>query len=150
MKINDFANTVPTYRPEAFLAGRLEDSGTLESVTGGLQQRFTVKAQGRFDGRDLSFVETWRFDEGQVDTLRWTITPLGDGKYRGAEDRLEGEAEGDQTGCAFHWRYSRNTPQKDGSTTRLNFNDWFFRTDEEVVVVKGRPGGWACRSGPPT
>lgn len=43
MKITDFAGTTPAYRPEEFLAGELEGWRILERVTGGLQQRFTVR-----------------------------------------------------------------------------------------------------------
>ena len=50
------------------------------------------------------------------------------------------ERRGERSGCAFHWRYSRDAPQKDGSTTRLAFNDWFYRIDDRVVMVKGTAG----------
>lgn len=140
MKISDLAGTTPVYRPEEFLAGELEGWGILERLTGGLQQRFTVRATGHLDGNELAFTETWTFDDGHVDTLRWRIRPLGDGRYEGDEDRLDGQAEGDQAGCAFHWRYSRDVPQKDGSSTRLNFNDWFYRIDDQVVMAKGTAG----------
>lgn len=140
MKITDFAGTTPAYRPEEFLAGELEGWRILERVTGGLQQRFTVRATGHYDGDALAFAETWTFDDGHVDTLRWRIRPLGDGRYEGDEDRLDGLAEGDQAGRAFHGRYSRDVPQKDGSSTGLNFNDWFYRIDDQVVMAKGTAG----------
>lgn len=140
MKISDFSGTTPEYRPETFLSAKLEGWGILERLTGGLQQRFTVEAQGHFDGTELAFTERWTFDDGHVDTLNWRIRPVGDGRYVGAEDRLEGQAEGEQAGCAFHWRYSRDVPQKDGSSTELNFNDWFYRIDDRVVMAKGTAG----------
>lgn len=142
MNISDFADTAPTYRPENFLNGRLEGWGILERLTGGLQQRFTVQATGVWRPGDgaLDFTETWRFDDGHVDTLNWRILPTGDGGYVGEEDRLEGQAEGESAGCAFHWRYTREVPQKDGSKTKLNFKDWFFRIDERVTMVKGTAG----------
>lgn len=140
MKISDFEGTTPVYRPEEFLTGRLEGWGIMERLTGGLQQRFMVQAEGAFDGAVLTFTETWTFDDGHVDTLHWRIRPGPDGRYVGDEPRLDGQAEGDQAGCAFHWRYSRDVPQKDGSTTKLNFNDWFYRIDERVVMVKGTAG----------
>ncbi|WP_436357020.1 DUF3833 family protein [Brevundimonas sp. CEF1] len=140
MNISDFTGTTPEYRPETFLSARLEGWGVLERVTGGLQQRFTVAARGHYDGSELVFTETWTFYDGHVDTLNWRIRPLGDGRYSGREDRLNGEAEGDQAGCAFHWRYSRDVPQKDGTSTRLNFDDWFYRIDETAVMVKGVAG----------
>lgn len=140
MNISDFVGTTPEFRPETFLDGRLEGWGIMERLTGGLQQRFTVQAQGRFDGDALAFTETWTFDDGHVDTLNWRIRPLGDGGYIGGEDRLDGEADGDQSGCAFHWRYTRDVPQKDGSSTKLYFNDWFYRIDDQTVMVKGTAG----------
>lgn len=66
------------------------------------------------------------------------IRPIGDGKYSGTEDRLVGEASGEQAGCAFHWKYTRETPQPDGGTVKLDFDDWFWRIDETGLVVRGR------------
>jgi len=30
------------------------------------------------------------------------------GKYSGTEQSLDGNATGEQAGCAFHWKYTRN------------------------------------------
>lgn len=75
-----------------------------------------------------------------MDTLEWTIRPLGGGRYGGSEIRIDGEAEGEQAGFAFHWKYTRDGPQPDGKSIKLNFDDWFWRIDERVVVVKGTAG----------
>ncbi|HQS17222.1 DUF3833 family protein [Reyranella sp.] len=144
MDIDDFAGTSPELLPETYLAGDLEGWGVVERVTGGLQQRFTVKAQGTWDeaARILHFVETWTFDDGRQDTLTWRISKLASERYSGQESRLDGEAEGDRAGCAFHWRYTRDTPQGGGDDKSmvLNFNDWFYRIDERVVMVRGSAG----------
>lgn len=142
MKIADFAETLPAFVPEEFFDGRLEGWAVLEGPLGGLQRRASIKAQGSFDAssRVTSFTETWTFDDGQVDTLRWSIQGLDDGRYSGTEPTLEGEAQGERAGCAFHWTYTRNVPGKDGSQTKLDFNDWFFRIDETGVIVKGTAG----------
>lgn len=142
MKIADFAETLPAFVPEEFFDGRLEGWAVLEGPLGGLQRRASIKAQGSFDAssRVTSFTETWTFDDGQVDTLRWSIQGLDDGRYSGTEPTLEGEAQGERAGCAFHWTYTRNVPGKDGDQTKLDFNDWFFRIDETGVIVKGTAG----------
>jgi hypothetical protein len=140
LKIDDFANTVPAFRPEVFFAQRLEGWGVLEGPTGALQKRFTVTAQGSRDGEVIHFRETWTFDDGHVDTLNWRIRVEGDGRYTGAEDRVEGEAQGEVAGSAFHWTYTRETPQPDGKSIKLNFDDWFFQIDEVVVIAKGVGG----------
>ncbi len=142
MKIEDFEGTGPAFEPEAFFNSRLEGWGVMEGPTGALQKRFTVAAEGQSPGADgvIRFRETWTFDDGHVDTLNWEIRSLGDGRYSGAEDRSDGDAEGELAGCAFHWRYTRDTPQPDGKSVKLNFDDWFFQIDEAVVVAKGVGG----------
>lgn len=58
----------------------------------------------------------------------------------GLENRLEGEAIGEQAGCAFHWKYARDTPQAGGKSFKLNFDDWFYAIDERVCIVRGSTG----------
>lgn len=142
MDVESFSGTQPVFTPEDYLTGRLEGWGVIYGPLGGLQRRASIEASGSFDptARVISFTEAWTFDDGQVDTLRWRITALGDGRYRGEEPTLEGDAQGKQAGCAFHWTYTRNVPGKDGSTSKLNFDDWFFRIDQGGVVVKGSAG----------
>ena len=142
MKIDDFAGKGPEFRPEHFFDGRLEGWGVLEGPTGAVQKRFTVAAEGRSFASEgvIRFRETWTFDDGHVDTLNWEIRRAGDGRYSGSEDRSEGEAEGEQAGCAFHWRYTRDTPQPDGKSMKLNFDDWFVRIDEDGFMAKGTAG----------
>ena len=88
----------------------------------------------------MTFTETYSFDDGHTDTLFWTIKKVGPGKYAGTEPRLDGQAAGEQAGCAYHWQYSRDTPQADGSSSKLNFDDWFYRIDEKACIVRGTAG----------
>ena len=142
MKIRDFEDRGPRFLPEEFLVGHIEGWAVLETVLGDLQKRCTIRADGRLDAATstVHFTETWTFDDGHSDTLAWQIRKVGDGKYKGREARLKAEAEGEQAGFAFHWTYTRDTPQKDGSSTTLNFNDWFYRIDERVCIVRGSAG----------
>jgi hypothetical protein len=142
MDIENFTGKGPEFLPEEFLVGELEGWGVLESVTGSLQSRFVITANGVWRPRlkTVEFSETWTLDNGHVDTLNWRITKIDDGQYTGSKDRILGEAKGEQAGCAFHWTYSRDTPQKGGSSHNLNFNDWFFRIDEKVTIVRGSAG----------
>jgi hypothetical protein len=72
--------------------------------------------------------------------LHWTIRKVGDGRYTGLENRLEGEAAGEQAGCAFHWKYTRDVPHADGKSTKLNFDDWFYAIDGRACFVRGSAG----------
>jgi len=142
MSIDSFKDTVPVFRPEAFFNGELEGWATLESPVGGLQRRATIRASGQYDqaAREIRFTETYTFDDGHVDTISWIIRPVGENKYEGKERTVEGKAQGECAGCAFHWSYTRDTPQKDGGTTKLNFDDWFYMIDGTGCMVRGTIG----------
>ena len=138
MNIETFAGSSPPFLPEQFFAGGLEGWGILETPFGGLRKRYTVQGRGVWEpiAGIVSFSEVWRFDNGRTDTLDWRIRKLAPGSYSGVEARLEGEAKGKQAGAAFHWTYTRDTPQDDGSSMSLAFNDWFYMIDERVAIVR--------------
>jgi hypothetical protein len=78
--------------------------GVLESLIGSLQKRATIKAEGSWNEQTqiMSFTETYSFDESHQFPLRWAIKKVAPGKYAGTEPRLDGQAEGEQIGCAYH------------------------------------------------
>lgn len=142
MTLDDYADTHPIFRPETMFSGDLEGWAIVTGPLGAVNRRASIRAHGSHDPAtgDIRFSETWTFDDGHVDTLNWQIRSLGEGDYRGREPTLDGEAQGKCAGCAFHWTYTRDVPGKDGDTTRLDFDDWFFRIDETGFVVKGSAG----------
>jgi hypothetical protein len=142
MGIDDFKGCRPEFLPEDFLDGQLEGWVVLESPVGGLQKRATIAAEGKWDAgsQTVRFTETYTFDDGHTDTLNWIIRREAVGQYSGSESSLDGDAAGEQAGCAFHWEYTRDVPQADGTTTKLNFDDWFYRIDERACIVRGSAG----------
>jgi len=142
MGIEDFKGTKPEFQPEDFFVGKLEGWAVIESLLGGLQKRATISAAGEWDiaSQAVAFTETYTFDDGHTDTLSWIIRKVADGRYSGRELLLDGEADGEQAGCAFHWKYTRDVPQADGTKTKLNFDDWFYRIDDRACIVRGSAG----------
>jgi hypothetical protein len=137
MDIDDFAGREPAMVPERFFAGELRGWGMEIGVLGGLGRRLQVDASGRFDEatQTLHLDETYRFDDGHVDRLRWQIRKLDDGRYEAVEERALEPGEGESAGSAFRLTYRRAVPQADGSTTTLSFDDWFVQIDEETLMV---------------
>lgn len=140
MSILDFRHTTPELLPEKFLTGQLAGWGVLESPLGALMARYTIAGNGIAVPNGVDFMETWTFDYGLVETLRWQIRRAGPGRYTGTEPKVEGEAQGEQAGCAFHWSYSRETPQQGGDSVKLNFDDWFYLIDNQTCIVRGSAG----------
>ena len=142
MGIDDFKFTTPEFLPEVFFSGKLEGWAVFESLVGGLQRRATIAAEGSWDPekRRVRFSETYSFDDGHTDTLNWVIHREAIGRYTGSEPSLDNTALGEQAGCAFHWKYTRDVPQADGKKTKLNFDDWFYQIDDRVCIVRGSAG----------
>lgn len=112
----------------------------LESVLGALKSRYTIIGSGTPVPEGVDFTETWTFDNGLVETLRWKIRKTSAGKYIGTEPKVDGEAQGERAGFAFHWSYTRETPQQGSDPVTLNFDDWFYLIDDCTCLVRGSAG----------
>jgi hypothetical protein len=142
MSLDGFKDTRPIFLPEQFFWGRVQGWVVVESLLGGLQKRATISGEGVWESGagTLTFSETYRFDDGHTDTFNWLIRKDSEGLYSGTESRVQSQAKGEQSGCAFHWQYSRDTPQQDGSSFVLHFDDWFYAIDEHACIVRASIG----------
>jgi len=128
----------PQLKLEEFFDGSVKGFGFMHTRFGKLAQQFDISADGRWDGkgRALALTETYQFDDGHRDELKWRITKLSDARYRGSEDRIKGEAEGEQSAHHFRWQYVRDVPQKGGSSTRLKFDDCFYLQSPNLLMAR--------------
>jgi hypothetical protein len=137
MKVQDFASKEPSFVLEDFFEGKTQGWGVTLSRFETLQNQFKIEAEGRWDGvnRTLALREVYTFDDGHIDTLDWTIRKTDSGSYEGKETRISGEAAGEQSGNAFHWKYSRDVPSADGSSVTVGFDDWFWLQDADTMIA---------------
>ena len=128
----------PQLKLEDFFDGSVKGFGFMHTRFGKLAQQFDISADGQWNAEKqaLALTETYQFDDGHRDELKWTITKLSETRYRGAEDRLKGEAEGEQSASHFRWRYVRDVPQKGGKTTRLTFDDCFYLQTPNLLLAR--------------
>lgn len=128
----------PQLKLEEFFEGSVKGFGFMHTRFGKRAQQFDISAEGRWDGKAcaLALTETYRFDDGHRDELKWRITKLSDTRYRGVEDRLKREAKGEQSAHHFRWRYVRDVPQNDGKTTRLTFDDCFYLQSPNLLMAR--------------
>jgi hypothetical protein len=138
VKIEDFEGTRPVLMLERYFSGTTRGWGIMQSRFGALQRQFHIEAAGEWDeaSRTLRLRETYRFVDGQIDRLDWTILKRDDRRYEGRETRIEDVAQGEQAGNAYRWQYSRSVPAKDGSESLLGFDDWFWLLDEQTLVAR--------------
>jgi hypothetical protein len=127
----------PILELEQFFAGRVDGWGVTLSRGGAVQNQFCVQAEGEWiaDRSTLKLTETYDFDAGHSDVLRWSIIKRSDGCYEGAEQHVIGTAHGRQNGNHFEWSYQRDALQADQRRMRLSFADHFFLMTPQLLLA---------------
>ncbi|MBC8007481.1 MAG: DUF3833 family protein, partial [Prolixibacteraceae bacterium] len=79
--------------------------------------------------------EDFTYSDGSKSRRVWNISKIDENRYRGTAADVVGEATGEARGNALQWRYVLAVPV-DGETYHVNFDDWMYLMDEEVMLNK--------------
>lgn len=122
----------PTFDLFGYFAGKTHAWGMVQDFSGQQTRRFDVTIVGQVSGNQLTLVEDFVFDDGEVDQRIWTITRLANGQYQGEADDIIGMAHGAEQGNALQWQYDFELKMDDGTVT-VAFDDWLYRQDDKHV-----------------
>ncbi|MEO6276890.1 DUF3833 domain-containing protein [Roseateles sp.] len=100
-----------------------------------VQRRFVVQLVGRWQGDVGTLEEDFSYSDGKTERRVWTITALGDGRYKGTAADVIGEAQGEARGNALRWSYTLRLPA-DGTSYDVQFDDWMYLMDGKVMLNK--------------
>jgi len=146
MKIEEFDGKQPVLSLESYFQGSTWAWGIFEDRFGNLKRSFQVTIDGRMENGRLILDEHFLYDDGEQDRRIWTITPLGNGKYRGSADDIVGTATGETAGNALNWQYQMDLPVGE-RRWRVRFNDWMFLQPGNVLINKAVVSKWGIRLG---
>jgi hypothetical protein len=146
MNIEDFSGRTPGFQLEDYFDGKTEAYGLFEDRFGNLRREFTVRIEGRRDGRTIVLDEQFAYSDGESDRRIWTIEQTGEGEYLGRADDVVGVARGTARGNALHWRYDMDLKMGDG-TWRVHFDDWMFLQPDGVLINRARVTKWGLEIG---
>ncbi|HEY9109769.1 MAG TPA: DUF3833 domain-containing protein [Roseateles sp.] len=133
----DYAAEKPALRLESYFDGPLTAHGLFTDRAGKVKRRFVVQLVGRWQGGVGTLEEDFAYSDGKTERRVWTITALGNGRYRGTAADVVGAAEGIASGNALRWSYTLRLPV-DGTSYDVQFDDWMFLMDERVMLNKAR------------
>jgi hypothetical protein len=71
---------------------------------------------------------------------------LGGGRYEGKASDVIGQAQGDSSGNALQWKYHLALPV-DEQTWDVEFEDWMYQIDDQVVLNKAKMSKWGIYLG---
>lgn len=118
---------------EEFFEGELIGYGQFQDVFGTVRRRFEVEIEGTWDGRVLTLVEDFVYEDGSTEQRVWTLEKTGEQTWRGTAPGVIGVATGEERGDTFNWQYTIDLPVPDG-TLRVTFDDWMWLLSEDRLL----------------
>lgn len=142
----DYAAQKPVLDLKTYFNGALVGHGMFADRSGKVLRRFVVDIKGSWQGDQGTLEEDFRYADGATERRVWRLTAYGDGRYTGTADDVVGTAEGRAAGNALNWRYTLKLPV-DGQIYEVQFDDWMFLIDEQVMLNKAVMSKFGIRLG---
>lgn len=142
----DYASQTPQLDLKQYFNGKLLAHGIVTDRSGQVMQRFTVQLTGTWLGDTGTLDEQFSYADGRKETRIWTLQRGADGRYTGRAADVLGDAQGQAAGNALNWRYTLRVPL-DGRTWEVDFDDWMFLVDEQVMLNRAVMSKFGIRLG---
>lgn len=146
MKIEDFANKGPEFRPEVYFLGKTYAYGFFQDRFGTIRRQFTVEIDGYMENDELVLDEHFVYDDGELDQRIWRLTIGPDGQYTGRADDVIGEATGQIMGNALRFQYVFELPVS-GRLWEVAVDDWMLLQTETVMLNKSTVSKFGIKLG---
>jgi hypothetical protein len=129
-----------------YFDGTIDAWGMFQDRSGAVVKRFHVVIDATWQGETGTLDERFTYSDGTTQRRVWTITKLGENRYKGTADDVVGEAVGEAAGNALRWRYVMALPV-DGKVYHVDFDDWMYLVDERVMLNRSAMSKWGFRLG---
>ena len=133
----DYAAEKPALDLKTYFNGELVAHGIFTDRAGKVARRFTVQMTGTWNGGQGTLDERFTYSDGKTERRVWRLTDEGGGRWTGRADDVVGVAEGRSAGNALNWKYTLSLPV-DGKVYEVQFDDWMYLMDEQVMLNKAQ------------
>ncbi len=120
--------------------------GEFRTITG-VRRAFTARLNGAWDGRTLTLVEDFEFDDGERDRKTWRLEMVAPGRYVGTREDVVGQAIGFQDGPVFRLEYDLLLPTENGRGRKVRFRDVMAETQSGAILNDATVGWFGLRVG---
>jgi Protein of unknown function (DUF3833) len=121
-KDNTAARTIPqTMHLEKVLPPITRATGSFAAING-VKRSFTVDLRTTWDGKTLTMVEDFVFNDGEKDRKTWRFTKTGENTYVGTREDVIGTTTLTVNGTRAHFSYNVYLDPKN-QANKVRFND---------------------------
>ncbi|WP_336367864.1 DUF3833 domain-containing protein [Marinobacter sp. C2H3] len=144
--LDDYDGRQPTLIPSEFFQGSLSARGVVKDYSGEVIRTFDATIKASWDDQGVGTLnEEFHFDDGEVQTRVWTLTPKGKGYQATAGDVVEPGVMRWQ-GNAINMNYVLRVAYGDG-TLDLRMDDWMYLVTPDTVINQTTMSKWGVDVG---
>jgi hypothetical protein len=145
--LDDYTDMEPKLVPQEFFSGELFARGVLKNRSGEVIRTFDADISATWDNQGVGTLdEVFRFNDGEVQTRIWTLTPNGDGSlHADAGDVIEPGTMRWQ-GNAINMKYLLRVPYGDG-TIDVRMDDWMYLITPDTLINETTMTKWGFEVG---
>ena len=141
-----YKNENPTLNLKEFFNGEVKAWGIFTNRSGEVIKRFTVVMDCSWNGDEGILDEKFIYSDGTKQQRIWKLKDLGMGTYQGSASDVVGIAQGQSSGNALQWKYILSLPVDD-KVWEVQFEDWMYQIDQNVMINKARMTKWGIYLG---
>jgi hypothetical protein len=144
--LEDYADRSPKLVPKQFFTGELSARGVVKDFSGEVIRTFDADITASWDDQGVGTLdETFRFNDGEVQTRVWTLTPSDKGYRAEAGDVVE-PGTMRWGGNAIHMNYVLRVPYGDG-TLDVRMDDWMYLITPDTLINETTMSKWGVDVG---
>ncbi len=144
--LEDYRDRSPELVPEQFFQGELSARGVVKDISGEVIRTFDADITASWDENGTGTLdEVFRFDDGEVQTRVWTLTPEGEGYHATAGDVVE-PGTMRWSGNAIHMDYVLSIA-RDSGTIDVRMDDWMYLVTPDTLINETTMSKWGVDVG---
>jgi hypothetical protein len=147
--LDDYSDFEPELIPQAFFTGELSARGVVKNRSGKVIRTFDADISASWDDQGVGTLdEVFRFDDGEVQTRVWTLTPNDQGTLiADAGDVVEPGTMRWQ-GNAINMKYLlRVAYGDDDDTIDVRMDDWMYLITPDTLINETTMTKWGFEVG---
>ncbi|BEH16538.1 hypothetical protein MAALD49_39060 [Marinobacter shengliensis] len=144
--LDDYRDAQPELIPREFFQGELSARGVVKNFSGKVIRSFDADIVATWSDEGVGTLdEVFRFDDGEVQTRVWTLTPAGDSYHAEAGDVVKPGTMRWQ-GNAIHMNYVLRVSYGDG-TIDVRMDDWMYLITPDTLINQTTMSKWGVEVG---
>ncbi len=142
--LDDYSDMEPELIPQTFFDGELSARGVVKNRSGEVIRTFDADISASWNSQGVGTLdEVFRFDDGEVQTRVWTLTPNNDGTlHADAGDVVEPGTMRWQ-GNAINMNYVLRVAYGDGDNSiDVSMDDWMYLVTPDTLINETTMTKW--------